>query len=99
MGGARRVNDTRASQAGHERVTDRLQVSPRGPRAFPAAEGAGSSAKRRKAQERPVVIAAIGIKRLGIVFAAVAAVGFGTLLVLPFLIPPQTVREAVATEI
>ena len=40
-----------------------------------------------------------GIKRLGLAVAAVFAMGFGTLLVLSFLIPPETVRERVKAQI
>jgi AsmA protein len=46
------------------------------------------------------VIAAVGIKRLGIVVAALAAVGIGALVILPFLLmPAESVREAVKAEI
>ena len=40
-----------------------------------------------------------GIKRLAIVIPALAAVGVGALLVLPFLMPPEAVRDAVKAEI
>jgi AsmA protein len=45
------------------------------------------------------VTAAVGIKRLGFVFVAVAAVGIGALVILPFLISADAVREAVKAEI
>jgi len=40
-----------------------------------------------------------GIKRLGLAVAAVFAMGFGTLLVLSYLIPADTVRERVKAQI
>jgi AsmA protein len=45
------------------------------------------------------VIAAVGIKRLGIVVAALVAVGIGALVIIPLLMPADTVREAVKAEI
>jgi AsmA protein len=45
------------------------------------------------------VTAAVGIKRLGFVVVAVAAVGIGALVILPFLISADAVREAVKAEI
>jgi AsmA protein len=45
------------------------------------------------------VAAAAGIKRLGLVLAAIAAIGVGALLILPFLMPPEAVRDAVKAEI
>jgi AsmA protein len=45
------------------------------------------------------VTAAVGIKRLGFVVAALAAVGIGALVILPFLMPAEAVREAVKAEI
>jgi AsmA protein len=45
------------------------------------------------------VTAAVDIKRLAIVAAAVAAIGIAALLILPFLMPAETVREAVKAEI
>jgi AsmA protein len=45
------------------------------------------------------VAALRGIKRLAIVIPALAAVGVGALLVLPFLMPPEAVRDAVKAEI
>jgi AsmA protein len=45
------------------------------------------------------VAALLGIKRLAIVIPALAAVGVGALLVLPFLMPPEAVRDAVKAEI
>ena len=43
--------------------------------------------------------AAVGIKRLGFVVVAVAAVGIGALVILPFLMSADAVREAVKAEI
>ena len=43
--------------------------------------------------------AAVGIKRLGFVVVALAAVGVGALVILPFLMPADAVREAVKAEI
>jgi AsmA protein len=45
------------------------------------------------------VTAAVGIKRLGFVVVALAAVGIGALVILPFLMPADVVREAVKAEI
>jgi AsmA protein len=45
------------------------------------------------------VTAAVGIKRLGFAVAALAAAGIGALLILPFLMPADAVREAVKAEI
>jgi AsmA protein len=45
------------------------------------------------------VTAAVGIKRLGFVVVAVAAVGIGALVILPFLMSADAVREAVKAEI
>jgi len=45
------------------------------------------------------VTAAVGIKRLGFVVVALAAVGIGALVILPFLMPADAVREAVQAEI
>jgi len=44
------------------------------------------------------VTAAVGIKRLGFVVVAVAAVGIGALVILPFLMSADAVREAVKAE-
>ena len=43
--------------------------------------------------------AAVGIKRLALVVAALAVAGAGVLLILPFLMPAEAVREAVKAEI
>ncbi len=43
--------------------------------------------------------AAVGIKRIGFVVVALAAVGIGALVILPFLMPADAVREAVKAEI
>jgi AsmA protein len=45
------------------------------------------------------VTAAVDIKRLAIIAAAVAAIGIAALLTLPFLMPAEAVREAVKAEI
>jgi len=45
------------------------------------------------------VTAAVGIKRLGFVVVALAAVGIGALVILPFLMSADVVREAVKAEI
>ncbi len=45
------------------------------------------------------MIAAIGIKRLGVAVGALLAVGFGALVILSLLMPADTVREAVKAEI
>jgi AsmA protein len=45
------------------------------------------------------VIAAVGIKRLGFVVAGLAAIGIGALVIVPFLMPAESVREAVKAEI
>jgi len=45
------------------------------------------------------VTAAVGIKRIGFVVVALAAVGIGALVILPFLMPADAVREAVKAEI
>jgi len=45
------------------------------------------------------VTAAVGIKRLALVVAALAVAGAGVLLILPFLMPAEAVREAVKAEI
>src|SRR5262245_66668602 len=52
-----------------------------------------------EARERRVVIAAFGIKRLAIVVAALVAVANGVLVILPFLMPAEAVREAVKAQI
>ena len=43
--------------------------------------------------------AAVGIKRLGLAVVALALAGIGTLVILPFLMPADAVREAVKAEI
>src|SRR5207244_4165816 len=43
--------------------------------------------------------APVGIKRLGLAVIAVVLVGFGAVLIIPFLMPAETVREAVKAEI
>ena len=43
--------------------------------------------------------AAVGIKRLGFIVVALAAVGIGALVILPFLMSADVVREAVKAEI
>ncbi len=43
--------------------------------------------------------AAVGIKRLGFVVVALAAVGIGAVVILPFLMSADAVREAVKAEI
>jgi AsmA protein len=45
------------------------------------------------------VTAAVGIKRLGLAVVALAVAGIGTLVILPFLMPADAVREAVKAEI
>jgi AsmA protein len=45
------------------------------------------------------LIAAVGLKRLGIAAAAVVAVAFGALFILTLLIPADTVRDSVKAEI
>jgi AsmA protein len=45
------------------------------------------------------VTAAVGIKRLGLAVVALALAGIGTLVILPFLMPADAVREAVKAEI
>jgi len=45
------------------------------------------------------VTAAVGIKRLGFIVVALAAVGIGALVILPFLMSADVVREAVKAEI
>jgi AsmA protein len=45
------------------------------------------------------VTAAVGIKRLGLGVATLAAVGVGALVILPFLMPADAVRDAVQAEI
>jgi AsmA protein len=45
------------------------------------------------------VTAAVGIKRLGIIVAALAAVGIGLLVILQFVVSADAVREAVKAEI
>jgi AsmA protein len=45
------------------------------------------------------VIAAVGIKRLGFAVLALAIAGIGALVILPFLVPAEAVREAVKAEI
>ena len=49
--------------------------------------------------ERFLVSAAPGIKRIGLGVAALLLAGFGGLLVLPLLLPADSVREAVKSEI
>ena len=43
--------------------------------------------------------APVGIKRLALAVIAVVLVGFGAVLVLPFLMPADAVRDAVKAEI
>ena len=43
--------------------------------------------------------AVIGIRRLGLAVAALAVAGFGALVIFSFLMPAETVREAVKAEI
>ena len=43
--------------------------------------------------------AAVDIKRIGFIILALAAVGIGALVILPFLMPADAVREAVKAEI
>jgi AsmA protein len=57
---------------------------------------AGFTGQHREARD---VTAAVGIKRLGITLAALAAVGGGALAILPFLMSADTVRDAVKAEI
>jgi len=45
------------------------------------------------------VTAAVGIKRLGLAVVALAVVGIGVVLILPFLMTAETVRDAVKAEI
>jgi AsmA protein len=45
------------------------------------------------------VITAIGIRRLGLAVVACAVIGIGALVILPFLMPADAVREAVKAEI
>ena len=45
------------------------------------------------------MIAAVGIKRLGFAVLALAIAGIGALVILPFLVPAEAVREAVKAEI
>jgi AsmA protein len=45
------------------------------------------------------VTAAVGIKRLGLAVVALAVVGIGAVLILPFLMTAEAVREAVKAEI
>jgi AsmA protein len=45
------------------------------------------------------VTAAVGIKRLGLAVLALAVIGVGALVILPFLMPADAVREAVQAEI
>jgi AsmA protein len=45
------------------------------------------------------VTAAVGIKRLGFAVLALAIAGIGALVILPFLMPAEAVREAVKAEI
>jgi len=45
------------------------------------------------------VTAAVDIKRVGFIILALAAVGIGALVILPFLMPADAVREAVKAEI
>jgi AsmA protein len=45
------------------------------------------------------VITAIGIRRLGLAVLAFAVIGIGALVILPFLMPADAVREAVKAEI
>src|SRR3982074_1071124 len=56
-------------------------------------------ASPRKPRERRVVTAAVGIKRLGLAVLALAVIGVGALVILPFLMPADAVREAVQAEI
>ena len=45
------------------------------------------------------MIAAVGIKRLGFAVAGLGRVGIGALVIVPFLMPAEAVREAVKAEI
>ncbi|HEY1365290.1 MAG TPA: AsmA family protein [Xanthobacteraceae bacterium] len=45
------------------------------------------------------MIAAVGVKRIGILLGVLAAVGIGALVILRLLMPPEAVREAVTAEI
>jgi AsmA protein len=45
------------------------------------------------------VTAPVGIKRLGLAVIALVLAGFGAVLIVPFLMPAETVREAVKAEI
>jgi AsmA protein len=49
--------------------------------------------------ERRVVTAPVGIRRLGVVVIGLVLAGLVTVLILPFLMPAETVREAVKAEI
>ncbi len=83
----------RDAWSGHERVTEVGDVAPSTPDAI---VGAGPNADiHRKA----FVIAATGFKRLGIALAVVFAAGIGALAAASLLIPAETVRDAVKSEI
>jgi len=45
------------------------------------------------------LIAAIGIKRLGLAAATLAGAAFGALVILSLLIPADTVRDSIKAEI
>src|SRR6195256_1062020 len=89
-----------AAWTGHERVTEQLQgFAPRGVSLHLRSPWHSRPASPANTRETRVVIAAVGIKRLGFIAAALAAVGIGILVILPFLMPADAVREAVKAEI
>ena len=81
---------------GHESDTDRPQVPPPSPVAW-GSPYAGSSSS--KCWNTTIVIAAKGLKRLGIGIAAIIAAGIGGLALVPLFIPADHVRDTVQAEI
>src|SRR6266852_3093831 len=58
-----------------------------------------SAARTGKTRESRVVTAPVGIKRLGLAVIALVLAGLGAVSIVPFLMPAESVREAVKAEI
>lgn len=75
---------------GHESVTEALQVAPESPAVIVG---------RPRLLPETLVLAAIGLKRLSLVLAAVFAAGIAALVAASAFIPAEKVRNAVIAEI
>src|SRR5258707_9745990 len=87
-GGTRGMTEWGAATKGTQTLATRFPSPPPSP--------AGSPPNNRKGS---VLIAAIGIKRLGLGVAALAAAIFAGLVILSLLIPADTVRDSIKAEI